>query len=275
VIDPKLIESAQQCPGGTWRTVATNLTGLYKTPSFHDELLTQVTNGTQLEILKEDNKWSFVRQEDGYLGWIYSSYLAAIPYVPPTHFVIGPVGSVWKEPNKAYGSVLLGGTKVLVSEVRDEWARVEPAGEMLPAGWSPQRNLRKIPSSPNPDVERMLEDARRMTGAPYLWGGNSAFGIDCSGLVQLVHRLAGYTLPRDADMQFDAGREVKEPFHPGDLLFFGGESTTRKITHVGISLGGWRMIHSSRARNGVYEDDVQAVEHLRTTLAGARSFLRE
>jgi gamma-D-glutamyl-L-lysine dipeptidyl-peptidase len=60
-------------------------------------------------------------------------------------------------------------------------------------------------------------------------------------------------------------------------MFFAGEPAAhapRKITHVGLSLGGWKIIHSSRSNNGVYEDDIQAVEHLRTTFCGARTFTR-
>ncbi len=78
-------------------------------------------------------------------------------------------------------------------------------------------------------------------------------------------------LPRDADMQYEAGRAVEEPYRPGDLLFF--SSGRRGITHVGVSLGGWRMIHSSGSNNGVFEDDVKTVERLREGFVGARSFL--
>jgi cell wall-associated NlpC family hydrolase len=98
-------------------------------------------------------------------------------------------------------------------------------------------------------------------------------GIDCSGMAQLPHRLVGLTIPRDADMQYKAGQPVEPPFQPGDLLFFGGESERRSITHVAMSLGDWRIVHASRARNGVYEDDVQAVKHLRESFVGARTFL--
>ncbi len=107
----------------------------------------------------------------------------------------------------------------------------------------------------------------------YLWGGCSAWGIDCSGFAQLMHRLSGVTLPRDADMQYEAGRPVDYPYQPGDLLFFGESGDRRKITHVAISLGGWDIIHSSRRINGVYHDNVQAVPGLRDSFAGARTFL--
>ena len=84
------------------------------------------------------------------------------------------------------------------------------------------------------------------------------------------------TIPRDADQQFDAGRPVAYQYQPGDLLFFGeGEAEARKITHVAVSLGDWRILHSSRSRNGVQEDNMQVVEHLRESFVGARTFVAD
>jgi cell wall-associated NlpC family hydrolase len=153
---------------------------------------------------------------------------------------------------------------------------ISPAGSMLPPGWVLSNSLRSLARFPHPpDIARrqMIADARQLTGVYYLWGGNAAFGTDCSGLSSLVHRLSGYAIPRDARLQFPAGRPVEPPFSPGDLLFFRSDSDPGRIAHVGISTGGWRMIHSSRSRNGVYEEDVKANENLQKTFAGARSFL--
>jgi cell wall-associated NlpC family hydrolase len=84
------------------------------------------------------------------------------------------------------------------------------------------------------------------------------------------------TLRRDADMQMADGRPVvPEQLQPGDLVFFGEGGENRAITHVGISLGGWEIIHSSRSRNGVYTDNVQQVEHLRQSFVGAVTYLEE
>ena len=262
-------------------TVATNLTDLHVEPSFLSELLTQVTNGVRLEILEEKDKWAFARQADGYLGWAYRPYLTDASPTKPTHIVTSPVMSIFAEGKNSPEALsrLLAGTQVEVIRVEHDCAYVKLAGEMLPIGWLPRQYLRPLDSLPKSgDAARtqMIADARQFRGVYYLWGGGSAFGIDCSGLAQLVHKLAGVTIPRDADMQFAAGKPVEggpENFQPGDLLFFTGDHNRRKISHVGISLGGWNMIHSSRFHNGVYEDDVQQRPHLRDNFAGARTFL--
>ncbi|MEA2708325.1 MAG: gamma-D-glutamyl-L-lysine dipeptidyl-peptidase, partial [Phycisphaerales bacterium] len=254
-------------------TVATNLTDLHVEPSFLSELLTQVTNGVTLEVLEEKDKWCFVRQADGYLGWAYKPYLAAAGPINATHIVAAPTMPIFaegKNPPEPL-SRLLGGTAVEVTRVEHDCAHVRLAGEMFPKGWVPRQYLRPLASLPIASTAarpQMIADARALRGTYYLWGGGSAFGIDCSGLAQLVHRLSGYTIPRDADLQFAAGRPVEgENFQPGDLLFFINDHERRKISHVGISTGGWNMIHSSRFHNGVYEDDVQARPHLRDNFA--------
>jgi cell wall-associated NlpC family hydrolase len=120
----------------------------------------------------------------------------------------------------------------------------------------------------------LLKDSARMIGVPYVWGGTSGNGIDCSGLSRLLHKWIGIDTPRDADMQFAAAKPVEPPFEVGDLLFFREIGKERQVTHMGISLGGWRMVHSSQGRNGVYLDDVEENEALQQIYVGARSFLR-
>jgi cell wall-associated NlpC family hydrolase len=265
--------------GAKLHFVATNLTDLHKGPSFLEEMLTQVTYGAAVNVLTEQDRWCLVEQA-GYLGWAYKPYLAEAPPPQATHIVAGTVLPVFRGLDASTPPVtrLLGGTRVTIIETMAPWAHVDFAGGKIPHGWVNASELRPIESLPFnlADARRqMISDARRLTGVCYLWGGGSAFGVDCSGLAQLVHRLSGYEIPRDADMQFDAGQPVERDFRPGDLLFFSGEHNRRKISHVGISTGGWKMIHSSRFHNGVYEDDVQTRPHLRDTFAGARTFLNK
>jgi len=261
---------------GRLLTVGTNLTGLYGEPAFLSELVSQLLSGWAVELLLERERWAYVRQADGYLGWTYRPYLTATPAPDPTHILCEPISLVRAAPGTggALISRVFGGTAVRVGESDGSWGRLILAGDL--EGWVSAAALRALDSLPADAVARrrqITEDATRFIGVPYLWGGCTALGIDCSGTAQLVHRLVGVTIPRDADMQYDAGQPVEPPFQPGDLLFFGGEGGGRSITHVGISLGGWRILHSSRARNGVYEDDVQAVEGLRERFVGARTFL--
>lgn len=91
----------------------------------------------------------------------------------------------------------------------------------------------------------MVDFAKKFLGSPYLWGGRSLFGIDCSGLVQLCARAAGKLLPRDASQQVQEGELVYflPEIQPGDLAFFGNEEG--KIVHVGMMLDTERIIHSS------------------------------
>lgn len=254
--------------------VATNLTGLHEKPTFRVPLLSELPYGTELEVLEEEGKWVFVRQTDGYLGWAYRPYLGEGLAPASTHLVTAPVIELHAEPNAVSEVVtrLVSGTGVTVEETRDGWSKVRANR----VGWIESHHLRALGDIPqNVDEKRvMLEsDSTRMIGVPYLWGGSSGNGIDCSGFAQLLHRWVGIEIPRDADMQCDAAKSVEPPYEIGDLFFF-SEDDDKHITHVGISLGGWRMIHSSRSHNGVYVDDLQVRKSLMDIFVSAGSYLR-
>lgn len=263
-------------PGNPLMRVGTNLTSLHREPSFLAEQLSQMLNGAAAEILIQEDRWCYIRQPDGYLGWTYLPYLTDRPLPHPTHLLIAPVEPLLAQPQpeSAVVSRVLGGTALHARRHSHGWLEVELSGGL--SGWLPETCLRSLAHLPVSNEQRraqLVQDAARLTGVPYLWGGTSANGIDCSGLAQLAHRWIGLTIPRDADMQCAAARPVEPPFRPGDLLFFGEHGEKRSITHVAISLGGWQILHSSRSRNGVYCDDVQAVPHLRDSFLQAATFL--
>jgi cell wall-associated NlpC family hydrolase len=161
----------------------------------------------------------------------------------------------------------------VVEEIRGEWSKVIANR----TGWLPASFLRAVDDLPQTIEEKrktLIEDSSRMIGVPYVWGGISGNGIDCSGLTRLLHKWVGLDLPRDADMQHAAANPVEPPFETGDLLFFREIGKERSVTHVGVSLGGWTMIHASQGRNGVYVDDVQEMLSLKAIFVSAGSFLR-
>ena len=255
--------------------VATNLTGLYEKPTFGMPLSSELYYGTELEVLEEEKRWVFARQGDGYLGWAYRPYLGEGTAPASTHLVLAPAVEVRREPDESGQTVtrLVSGTGVSVEERHDGWSRIA-ANQ---TGWIPSSALRaktELPKIIEEQRSTLIADAMRMIGVPYLWGGTSGNGIDCSGFARLLHHWLGVQIPRDADMQCDAAKPVEPPFEVGDLLFFGEGDSDRHITHVGVSLGGWKMIHSSRSHNGVYIDDVQERTSLLDIFVRAGSFLR-
>jgi hypothetical protein len=256
--------------------VTTNLTGLYEEPSFGRALASELYYGTDLEVLEEKHHWVLTRQNDGYLGWAYRLYLGEGTSPIATHLLLAPSTEVRLEPDERRAIVtrLVSGTGVVLEETRDGWSRISANR----TGWIPSRHLRLLTDLPKTLEDRrktMIEDSQRMIGVPYLWGGSSGNGIDCSGFARLLHRWIGVQIPRDADMQYAATKPVEPPFEAGDLFFFAAQDSNRKITHVGISLGGWRMIHSSRRNNGVYIDDLQQNKSLMDSYVRAGSFIRE
>ncbi len=263
-------------PAPTLLTVNVPVTDLRGGPGWASEQYSQLFNGETVEFLREDGRWVFARQADGYLGWMYRPYLGMGRPAEATHLVCEPVGLLRQAPqaDAPLVSRVLGGTAVTVSRSDGDWLYLELCGGLC--GWLPDDQLRSrsaLPQEAGAIRRQLVNDARRFTGIPYLWGGRSGYGLDCSGFIQLIYRLAGLTLPRDADLQMADGRAIEPPFQPGDLLFFGESGGHRRVSHVGVSLGGWQMIHASRGRNGVYEDDVQAVGDLRESFVGAATYL--
>jgi cell wall-associated NlpC family hydrolase len=162
------------------------------------------------------------------------------------------------------------------------------ASPSLPPGWTavtlpdgrsgfvPTADLRVLgpgQSEPVPPASRVLALARLYLGTPYVWGGMSVKGVDCSGFTHTVYRLCGLKIHRDADQQFDHdGVPVPlDRLQPGDLIFF---KTTREnlVTHVAFYVGGGVILHASSKYHGVTLTRLSD-SYLQRRIAGARRIL--
>jgi gamma-D-glutamyl-L-lysine dipeptidyl-peptidase len=143
---------------------------------------------------------------------------------------------------------LLRGEPVAVDERRDGWARIRTVYDY--PGWVREEEIGGIDGDP-------VEQARRYLGSPYLWGGMTERGIDCSGLVHMAYRWLGRLVPRDADQQEAAGTPVAaDDLRSGDLITYGDEGGSDAATHIAFWLGDGRILHSTDRDgvNGVVEE---------------------
>jgi cell wall-associated NlpC family hydrolase len=171
------------------------------------------------------------------------------------------VAPVRADPNAASEQVTqaLRGEPLRVEERRDGWARVLTAYDY--PGWVEEAVLADEPAGewlPPAREGDPVEEARSFLGSPYLWGGMSERGIDCSGLVHMAWRRLGRLVPRDADQQAEAGSEVGEPRY-GDLAVYGHE----KVTHIAFWLGDGRILHAAGGREVVEEPEPGPLQEIR------------
>ena len=222
-------------------------------PSDRAEMVTQLLFGDLVEVLEEREQWRRVRNvEDGYEGWVDEKMLAELE--------AGFVGNIahWEVVLSVYVPVMLMrgsqglplklpyGCRVPVMRGQEEGGRT-----LLDFGAAKVVVPR---SSLHPVVEEGPFGALRLSegylAAPYLWGGKSAWGIDCSGFTQMAYALAGKSIPRDASQQVQVGAELAfEERAPGDLAFFINDAG--RIHHVGLVVDDRYIRH---AHGNVHDD---------------------
>lgn len=225
------------------------------------EMVNEVLFGELFEILEEEPKWIKIKlQHDGYQGWIDPQMCKRIPLETYEHikstekyFVgedAGRIGYQKQSIPVTRGACLPGLTDECFTIGKNEFTY---AGALHPS---------------TPARKQIYDTALKYLGTPYYWGGRTSFGIDCSGFTQMVYRMNGIYLPRDASQQTKCGTTLSflEECQPGDLAFF--DNAEGAIVHVGIVLDEFRIIHASgRVRidtidhSGIYNSELGRHTH--------------
>ncbi len=217
------------------------------------EMVSQLLFGEEVEVLEVSGSWSKVKTlHDDYEGWVDTKMLSCEKIGEEVALVVSP--SAVFELDGCQFSVTLG-AKLPICE--NGIFKIENKEFRLVDG---------IVSEDALDMEEALDIMKTMVRTPYLWGGRTPWGIDCSGFSQLFYRLQGVDLPRDASQQVRCGYDIfLQEAQAGDLAFFEKEG---RVTHVGILLDNKTIIHASGwvridaiDANGIFVKESQSYSH--------------
>jgi len=253
---------------------------MYSRPTREADVVSQALYGYTVTIVEQQPGWARVRTPDDYTGWMPLEWLRLLgpgerPYATQGRIaqVESLFANIYREPDVTRREPLM----MLPYEVRLELtAEPQPEARWLQVrlvdggeAWIQRGDVRLefAPASP----EELIVFARRFIGLPYLWGGTSTFGYDCSGFVQMLCRRRGVLIPRDAAPQFrwqKMAPVAADDLRPGDLLYFG--SSSEKITHTGMYLGNGEFINATTYRQPAVRIDRLDDPHWQKLFVGAR-----
>lgn len=226
------VDAEKYIDGHVFR-VSSDRTALRRAPDASLGLDSVLLHGERFRVLEIANGWAWGQSEvDGYVGYVAKKHLANAADFTPTHRVNSRTAQIYRTPELKVPPVhfLPFGAQVQVIETRDGYAAIAP-GQWLPL---------PLLSPMDQPAKDWVDVAEGFLGAPYVWGGRSSLGLDCSALVQLSLQAAGQSCPRDSDMQeAQLGDTLTDdtPAKRGDLVFWKG--------HVGLMLTKTRLLHAN------------------------------
>ncbi|MFH1313035.1 MAG: C40 family peptidase [Candidatus Eisenbacteria bacterium] len=213
--------------------------GLRSSPSNHSDLLTQEIFGRSLQVESVSDDWAQCTLADGYRGWLPLKSISADRPCVPTHIAVKRFTRISSSGHTDF-LVPMGSLVRAVQRSGSDYLLDLPDGKRGRVSRDDVSGITTLPWS----AGRFRSLIREVTGTPYLWGGKSTFGFDCSGLVQFAFGFFGIDLPRDSGDQAKAGTAIKDLDGLGkyDLVFFGDKG---RIDHVAVHLGRLKILHAS------------------------------
>ena len=242
--------------------VGISVANLRDEPKHSAQLVTQATLGTPVKVLKKEDSWYFIQVPDGYLAWVDAGGVDLKTQVELDEWKAseklifteqyGKSFSEARENSTPVSDLVLGNILELKTENGNFYEVVYPDGR---TAFIPTKSSAKYADwiKTEKPAEKLISTAQNLMGLPYLWGGTSAKGVDCSGYTKTVYFMNGYIIPRDASQQVREGILIDSTknfsnLEKGDLLFFGRpatDSTSERVVHVGMWIGNNEFIHSS------------------------------
>ena len=243
-----------------WGLVNVSVCNIRLFSSYDAEMVSQALMGTPVKILKNDGGWILIQTPDLYLGWVDSEAIETkttnehnVWKSSQRIFYLKKTGDIFASPHedKVISDVVAGCIVELAGETKDLFEVLLPDGRKGFIRKEEAMSFSGVTTDTLLKGENLAVVAESFTGIPYLWGGTSSKGFDCSGFVKIVYYLNGIILSRDASQQFQHGIRIRRTYYPdslrtGDLLFFGSSRYGRpRATHVGMYLGNSEFIHAS------------------------------
>jgi uncharacterized protein YgiM (DUF1202 family) len=261
-VDSIVVLPSAEMAGNNRGVIKISVANLRSKPSHSAELVTQAILGTPVKVYKKDGGWYYIQTPEGYLAWVdyggvtpfsendLSTWKAADKVIYLETFGFAYEGADTE--SQVVSDLVAGNILELVGEENGFYKIKYPHGKV---GYIEQTNAQPYEQwllALKPSGESLVETSKTLMGIPYLWGGTSAKGVDCSGYTKTIFFLNGIIIPRDASQQIHTGIEVDternfENLKPGDLLFFGRKATnntTERVIHVGMWIGDNKFIHS-------------------------------
>jgi cell wall-associated NlpC family hydrolase len=270
-----LVSAAAAEPPARQAVVLSAAENMYSAPHPDKDVVSQALLGQVVGVLESRDGFLRIETPDRYQGWIPAAALFEYPDPRAPRYaargrlveVTSLMANLYRDPDvttaRPKAQAPLGARLELISPeappgasaAARRWNTVRlPSGETAYVQSGDVRFLEAGASRPRGSEADLVATARRFMGAPYLWGGMTSLGLDCSGLTSRVYAVNGIDLRRDAGMQFDDGQPVdRADLRPGDLVFFG----EKKVTHVGLYVGDGRFINATtHAHPDVHEESL-------------------
>jgi cell wall-associated NlpC family hydrolase len=249
--------------GLTQGLITISVANLRGQPAHSSELVTQATLGTPVKIFKEEGDWYLIQTPDKYISWVdkggivplarekYAAWKSSLKVI-----YTSTLGHTYTEPNvdsQVISDMVAGGILEQIGEENEFYYVVFPDGRKAYVHKKESMDYDSWLAALNPSQESLVSTSKTLMGVPYLWGGTSTKGVDCSGFTKTIYFLNGIVVPRDASQQIHTGTEIDavkdfDKLEPGDLLFFGKpatDTTKERVVHVGMWIGNNEFIHSA------------------------------